>query len=124
MDPQKFNPRENHRQIPSVWFRTRTEGSMSDKLKDEEKEDKATVTLPGKVEKVIAPIDPSLAEKAESSVEAADELYREIRVENTLSDERGNEVGLKPGAEVDVTIEADGDATKPKNEPDEKPKNG
>ena len=50
------------------------------------------------------------------------ELYREIRVENTLSDERGNEVGLKPDADVDVTIEADADATKPKNEPDEKRK--
>jgi hypothetical protein len=29
---------------------------------------------------------------------------------------------LKPGAEVQVTIEADADATKPKNEPDEKRK--
>lgn len=92
---------------------------MSDKLKDEEEEDKATVTLPGKVEKVIPPIHPSLPEKAQISVEAADELYREIRVENTLSDERGNEVSLKLGAEVDITIEADADATKCKNEPDE-----
>jgi len=123
MDPKKFNPRENHRQIPSVWFRARREGSMSDKPKDEEEDqDKAAVTLPGTVEKVIPPIHPSLPEKAEISVEGADELYREIRVENTLSDERGKEVGLKPGAEVDVTIEADGDATKPKNEPDEKRK--
>ena len=90
---------------------------MSDKLKDEEEEDKATVTLPGKVEKVIPPIHPSLPEKAEISVEGADDLYREIRVENTLSDERGNEVSLKLGAEVDITIEADADATKCKNEP-------
>jgi len=96
---------------------------MSDKPKDEENEqDAAAVTLPGKVEKVIPPIHPSLPEKAEISVEGADDLYREIRVENTLSDERGNEVGLKLGAEVDVTIEADADATKSKNEPDEKRK--
>ena len=96
---------------------------MSDKPKDEEEDqDAAAVTLPGKVEKVIPPIHPSLPEKAEISVEGADDLYREIRVENTLSDERGNEVGLKPDAEVDVTIEADADATKPKNEPDEKRK--
>jgi hypothetical protein len=33
--------------------------------------------------------------------------YREIRVENKLQDEQGNEVGLQPGAQVDVTIEAD-----------------
>jgi hypothetical protein len=49
-------------------------------------------------------------------------LYREIRVENALNDEHGNEVSLKPGAEVQVTIEADADATKRKNEPDQKPK--
>ena len=96
---------------------------MSDKPKDEQDDqDTVAVTLPGKVEKVIPPIHPSLPEKAQISVEGADELYREIRVENTLSDERGNEVGLKPGAEVDVTIEADADATKSKNEPDEKRK--
>jgi hypothetical protein len=85
-------------------------------------QDKAAVTLPGTVKKVIPPIHPSLPEKAEISVEGADELYREIRVENTLSNENGNEVGLKHGAQVDVTIEADADATKPKNESDEERK--
>ena len=94
---------------------------MSDKSKDDD-QDKAAVTLPGTVNKVIPPFHPSLPEKAEISVEGADDLYREIRVENTLSDDSGNEVSLKQGAEVDVTIEADADATKPKNEPDEKPK--
>jgi len=49
-------------------------------------------------------------------------LYREIRVENTLNDEHGKKVSLKPGAEVQVTIEADADATKPKNAPDEEAK--
>jgi hypothetical protein len=96
---------------------------MSDKPKDEEEDqNKVAVTLPGTVKKVIPPIHPSLPEKAEISVEGADELYREIRVENTLSGESGNEVSLKPGADVEVTIEADADATKPKNEPDEKRK--
>jgi hypothetical protein len=47
-------------------------------------------------------------------VEGAEDLYKEIRVENTLQDESGNEVALKKGAKVDVTIEADPDATKPK----------
>jgi hypothetical protein len=96
---------------------------MTDKSKDDDQDqDKVAVTLPGTVKKVIPPIHPSLPEKAEISVEGADELYREIRVENALSDEHGNEVSLKPGAEVQVTIEADADATKPKNEPDEKRK--
>jgi hypothetical protein len=90
---------------------------MTDKSKDESKDNQDTVavTLPGVVKKVIPPIHPSMPEKAEISVEGADDLYREIRVENTLSDDSGNEVGLKPGAEVQVTIEADADATKPKN---------
>jgi hypothetical protein len=94
---------------------------MSDKSKDDDQK-KVAVTLPGTVKKVIPPIHPSMPEKAEISVEGADDLYREIRVENTLSDGSGNEVSLKPGAQVDVSIEADADATKPKNEPDEKRK--
>ena len=94
---------------------------MSDKSKDDD-QDKVAVTLPGTVKKVIPPIHPSLPEKAEISVEGADDLYREIRIENTLSGESGNEVSLKPGADVEVTIEADADATKPKNEPDKKSK--
>jgi hypothetical protein len=50
-------------------------------------------------------------EKAQISVDEADELYREIRVENALTDENGERVRLKPGAEVDVILEADTDAT-------------
>jgi hypothetical protein len=60
--------------------------------------------------------DPSIPEKAEIAVEGADELYREIRIENSLTDEKGQEVKLKAGAEVEVTIEADPNATVPKNE--------
>ena len=94
---------------------------MSDKSKNDD-QDKVAVTLPGTVKKVIPPIHPSLPEKAEISVEGADDLYREIRIENTLSGESGNEVSLKPGADVEVTIAADADAAKPKKEPDKKRK--
>jgi len=38
-------------------------------------------------------------------------LYREIRVDNELVDEDGEKAALKPGAEVDVIVEADSDAT-------------
>ena len=47
-------------------------------------------------------------------MDGAEELYKEIRVENTLQDGQGNEVALKEGAEVEVTIEAEPEATKPK----------
>jgi hypothetical protein len=49
-------------------------------------------------------------EKVQIVVDQADELYREIRVENVVSDEEG-EARLKPGADVDVVIEADPGAT-------------
>jgi hypothetical protein len=74
---------------------------------------KPAVTLPGTVEKII-PANTIAPEKAQIAVEGADHLYREIRVENTLQDENGKKVGLKPGAQVDVKIEAEKEATVPK----------
>lgn len=67
--------------------------------------------LHGTVQKVIKPNFDHEKEKAEIAIEEADELYREIRVENILTDGDGREVRLKPGAEVDVVVEADSDAT-------------
>ncbi len=52
--------------------------------------------------------------KAQINVEGADNLYRELRIENTLTDAKGERVRLKPGAEVEVTIEAPPEATVPK----------
>jgi len=75
-----------------------------------------SVTLPGTVEKIIRPLEPSEAEKAQIAIEGADELYREIRVENSLTDENGNQVRLKKGASVEVTVEAPPEATAPKSD--------
>jgi len=77
--------------------------------------EKAAVTLPGTVEKIIPPMAGE-PEKAQIAIEKADELYREIRVENKLEDKDGKNVGLKEGAQVDVTIEADPSATVPAND--------
>ena len=52
-----------------------------------------------------------IPEKAQIGIEEADELYREIRVENVVTDEKGKNARLKVGADVDVVIEADTDAT-------------
>jgi hypothetical protein len=70
-------------------------------------DEKPSTTLPGVVEKVIKPHDPRDPEKAQIVVEGADHLYREIRIDNTLSDANGEEVALKPGAAVEVTVAAD-----------------
>ncbi len=68
--------------------------------------EKPSTTLPAVVEKVIKSRTPGEPEKAQITVEGADHLYRELRIENTLTDENGDAVRLKPGAEVEVTIEA------------------
>ena len=88
---------------------------MSDKpQKSEDSTEKPSVTLPGKVEKIIPGVVSTMPDKAQIAVEGADHLYKEIRVENTLQDEDGKPVSLKPGAEVQVTIEAEKQATEPK----------
>src|ERR1700726_2387154 len=89
--------------------------SKSEKEKKESPDDKHAVTLPGTVEKIVHSVIPSEPEKAQIEVEGADPLYREIRVANTLTDKSGNEVKLKEGAHVDVTIEANPEETIPKN---------
>jgi hypothetical protein len=75
-----------------------------------------STTLPGTVEKIIKPLSPSEPEKAQIAVEGADDLYKEIRIDNTLTKTNGEQVRLKPGAEVEVTVEAPLSATTPKVE--------
>jgi hypothetical protein len=75
--------------------------------------DKPSTTLQATVEKIIKPPTPGMPEKAQIAVEGADHLYRELRIENTLTDENGDKVRLKPGADVEVTIEAESGATVP-----------
>jgi hypothetical protein len=66
-----------------------------------------STTLPGTVQKIIKSPDPRAPDKAQIGVEGADELYKEIRIDNALTDKDGVEVELKPGAQVEVTIEAE-----------------
>ena len=76
--------------------------------------EKPAITLPAVVEKIVKPFNPSEPEKAQIAIQGADHLYREIRVENTLTNAAGEKVRLKPGAEVDVTIEAPVEAVEKK----------
>jgi hypothetical protein len=77
--------------------------------------EKLSNTMPAIVEKIIKSPDPREPEKVQIAVEGADDLYREIRIENTLMDQEGHEVQLKEGAEVDVTVEAGPEATTTKS---------
>ena len=67
--------------------------------------------LRGTVQKIIKPINSSQPEKAQIDIRDADDLYREIRIDNEVSDEKGAKARLKEGAEVDVIVEADSSAT-------------
>ncbi len=72
---------------------------------------KPSSTLPGTVEKVIKSRFSNEPEKAQIALEGADHLYRELSIENVLTNENGDEVSLKPGAQVEVTVEANAEGT-------------
>ena len=67
--------------------------------------------LQGTVQKVIKPAIPTEPEKAQIDIHDAEDLYREIRIENVVTGENGEKARLKPGAKVDVIVEADSSAT-------------
>ena len=64
-----------------------------------------STTMPGIVNKIIRS-RPSQLEKAQIAVDGADHGYRALRIENTLTDEHGDDVKLKKGAHVEVTVTA------------------
>ena len=76
--------------------------------------EKPSTTRPGTVQRIIKSPYSGAPEKAEIAVQGADDLYKEIRIENALVDENGEEVSLKKGAQVEVKIEADPQETVPK----------
>jgi uncharacterized cupredoxin-like copper-binding protein len=80
------------------------------------KRKKAETKKTGNVSKIIRSPVPTEPEKAEIVVNEADDLYREVRIENTLEDEKGEKVKLTPGASVEITIEADKKDTVSQNE--------
>jgi hypothetical protein len=66
-----------------------------------------STTLIGTVDKIIKSRVSSEPERAQIVVEGADHLYKELRIENALTDAGGNRVHLKPGAKVQLTVEAE-----------------
>src|SRR6202163_4238137 len=66
-----------------------------------------STTMPGTVDKIIPSPRPSQPEKAQIAVGGADHRYRDLRIENTLTDEHGDDVKLKKGAHVEVTVTAE-----------------
>jgi hypothetical protein len=70
----------------------------------------ASVTMPATVARIV-PSRRRQPEKAQIAVKGADERHRDLRIENVLIDEHGEDVKLKKGAHVDVTVT--GEAKRP-----------
>jgi hypothetical protein len=85
------------------------EGTMAEDSTEAKKKPKTT--LPGTVEKIIKPIDQREPDKAQIGIQGGEPLYREIRIDNTFTNAHGEEVAVKEGANVDVTIEAKSEDT-------------
>ena len=66
-----------------------------------------STTVPGIVNKIIPSPRPSKPEKAQIAVDRADQRHRNLRIENTLTDEHGDDVRLEKGASVEVTVTAE-----------------
>jgi hypothetical protein len=71
---------------------------------------RSNLTLPAKVQQIVAAPYPSEPEMARIVITGADPLYDEIHIENSLTDGNGEVVRLKQGAEVLIIITAGDDA--------------
>jgi hypothetical protein len=65
-----------------------------------------STTVAGTVKKIIPSPRTKLPEKAQIAVAGAPLPYRNFRVENSLTDEHGDDVRLKKGAHVEITVTA------------------
>jgi hypothetical protein len=65
-----------------------------------------STTLPGTVDEIIPSPLPSQPEKAQIGVDGADSGHSDLRIENTFTDEHGDDVRLKKGAHVEITFTA------------------
>ena len=69
--------------------------------------ERPSATMLGTVDKIIPPSRPIQPEKAQIAIDGAGQRYRDLRIENTLTDENGDDVRLKKGAHVMVTVTAE-----------------
>ena len=73
--------------------------------------ERPSVSMAGTVDKIIPSRHRSQPEKAQIGVDNAARRYRNLRIENSLTDENGDEVKLRKGAHVEVTVAAEGETS-------------
>ena len=69
------------------------------------------IVIPGTIDNVILSPTPRVPEKAQISIEG-DPGYQDLHIENSLTDEHGDQVKLKKGVSVEVTVAARPDVVK------------
>lgn len=63
-----------------------------------------SATMAGTVEKIVPPSRPNQPEQAQIALDGAERGYRDLRIENALIGEHGDDVKLKKGGHVEVTV--------------------
>jgi len=63
-----------------------------------------STVLPGTINKIIPPPRPGQPEKTQIAVHGVGQRLQDLRIENTLTDENGDDLRLKKGAHVEVTV--------------------
>ena len=63
-----------------------------------------SATMAGTVEKIVPSSRPNQPEQAQIALDGAERGYRDFRIENALIDEHGDDVKLKKGGHVEVTV--------------------
>jgi hypothetical protein len=69
--------------------------------------ERPSTAMPGTVNKIIPSPHPRQPEKAEIVVDGTARQHRNLRIENSLADQHGDEARLKKGAHVEVTVAAE-----------------
>ena len=66
-----------------------------------------STTIPGTVDKIIPSRSQKKPEEAQIGVDKGARRHQDLRIENSLTDKHGDEVKLKKGAHVEVTVAAE-----------------
>jgi hypothetical protein len=66
-----------------------------------------SATMAATVDKIISSPRPNQPELAQIAIDGAAPRHRDLRIDNALTDEHGDDVRLKKGAHVEVTVTAE-----------------
>jgi hypothetical protein len=71
-----------------------------------------STTMPGTVVQIIPSRRPDKPDSAQIALDVDEESHRTFIIENSLTDEHGDDVKLKKGAPVEVTVTAEDQRTR------------